>query len=147
MTSLTRRVRFSAGHRYAAPSLSAEENDRVFGACHRPHGHGHNYVVDVTVGGPVDPVTGMIIDLGRLDEILREEVLEPFDHRFLNEDVPAFAGETIPTTENVARELWRRLRPRVEAGPRRLLRVRVHEDDVLWADCVRGEDERPFSRE
>ena len=134
-TSLSRRIRFSAGHRYHVPELDAAENARLFGKCNLPHGHGHNYAVDVTVGGPVDPVTGMIVDLGELDAVLTEEVVEPFDHRFLNEEIPAFAT-AVPTTENLAREIWRRLRPRLERDGRRLLRVRVYEDETLWADCA-----------
>lgn len=135
MITLTRRARFSAGHRYHSSRLSPDENTRVFGKCNYPYGHGHNYTVEVTVAGPVDPITGMIVDLAWLDELIHREIVEPFDHRFLNHEVVAFA-EVVPTTENIAAEVWRRLASAIEAAPRcRLVRVRVREDEDLYAEC------------
>lgn len=130
---ITRVVRFSAAHRYHSDRLSAEENARIFGKCNLPHGHGHDYRVAVSVEGPVDPVTGMVMNLADLDAVLREEVVEPLDHRFLNLDVPHF-GRVVPTCENLALHLADRLGPRLAAGGHRLSAVRVFETEDLWAD-------------
>ena len=122
-TSLTRRYRFAASHRLHSPHFSAEENQRLYGKCNNPYGHGHNYFVEVTVTGPVDPATGMIANLGELDPFVAREVIEPFDQRYLNEEVAEFQA-CVPTTENVAREIYRRL----EKFPlARLERVRIEE--------------------
>jgi len=132
MVYLTRRYRFSAGHRLHNPGLSAEENRRVYGKCNNPNGHGHNYVLEVTVAGPVEPSTGMVFDLARLDGIVEREVLEPFDHKNLNLDVEAFR-RCIPTTENLSMEIFDLLRKALEGagdGPRvRLARVRLQETE------------------
>jgi len=131
---ITRSVRFSAGHRYHNPDLSEEENRRVFGACNRPHGHGHNYRVDVAVEGPVDPITGMVANLADLDALLGELVVAPLDHSFLNYDVERFAT-VIPTCENLADYLWKTLEaPVSELGKGRLASVRVWESDDLYAE-------------
>ena len=106
--SLTRLYRFSASHRLHSPELSEEENQRLYGKCNNPYGHGHNYMVEVTVTGPVDPQTGMIANLGELDPFVEREVVESFDQKYLNEEVPEFRV-SVPTTENVAREIYRRL--------------------------------------
>jgi 6-pyruvoyltetrahydropterin/6-carboxytetrahydropterin synthase len=121
--SLTRRYRFSASHRLHSPRLSAEENWRLYGKCSNPHGHGHNYVVEVTVTGPVDPATGMVANLGDLDPFVEREVVEAFDHKYLNVEVAEFR-ESVPTSENVCREIYRRLRAFPSA---RLERVRIEE--------------------
>lgn len=128
---LTRTIRFSAAHRYFRPDWSEERNRAVFGPCANPHGHGHDYRLEVTVEGPVDPETGFLVDLGWLDGALRVAVLEPLDHRHLNHAVPEFAeGGQIPTTENLVRWIWRGLEPQL-AGPTRLVRLRLHEGDAL----------------
>ena len=101
MVYLTRKIEFSASHLYHNPAFSAEENRRVFGKCNNPHGHGHNYVLEVTVAGEPDPATGMVLDLKELKEILQREVTDRMDHRFLNYEVPELAGQ-IPTCENIA---------------------------------------------
>ncbi len=106
--SLTKLYRFSASHRLHSPELSEEENQRLYGKCNNPYGHGHNYVVEVTVTGPVDSQTGMIANLGELDPFVEREVVEAFDQKYLNEEVPEFQA-SVPTTENVAREIYRRL--------------------------------------
>lgn len=106
---LGRRYRFAAAHRLHSPQLSEEENWRVFGKCNNPHGHGHNYVVEVALSGQVDPDTGMIANLADLDAFVEQQFLEEFDHRSLNEDVPAFR-EKVPTTENLCIEIFRRLK-------------------------------------
>lgn len=121
--SLTRRYRFAASHRLHSEKLSDGENQRLYGKCNNPYGHGHNYVVEVTMGGPVDAATGMITNLGELDPFVQKEVIEAFDYKYLNEDVPEFRA-VVPTTENVCREIYRRLRKYPAA---RLERVRIEE--------------------
>ena len=129
--SLTRRIRFAAAHRYSRPDWSDERNLEVFGPCANPSYHGHSYVCDVTVSGPVDDETGFVVDLGLLDAVLREEVHERFDHRNINTDVPEFGdGRLIPTGENLARFIFQRVQQRLgDAG--RLTSVRVAEDESL----------------
>jgi len=121
--SLTRRYRFSASHRLHSGKFSAEENLRLYGKCNSPYGHGHNYVVEVTIVGAVDPATGMIANLGELDPFVEREVIEAFDQKYLNEQVPEFCAQ-VPTTENVCREIYRRLKAFPAA---RLERVRIEE--------------------
>lgn len=106
MTSarVTRRYRFAAAHRLHSDELSEEENWNVFGKCNNPNGHGHNYVVLVTVEGPVDPKTGMAVDLLALDEVVIERVVRRFDHHDLNQD-PEFAARTT-TGENLVMLIW-----------------------------------------
>lgn len=131
--SLTRRVTFGAAHRYRRPDWDEARNVEVFGLCARPNYHGHTYVCDVTVEGPIDPVTGMIVDLGRLDDVLRREVSDRFDHRNINLDIPEFAdGGLIPTGENVARFIFERVQAALGGAPR-VAEVRVAEDDALSA--------------
>jgi 6-pyruvoyltetrahydropterin/6-carboxytetrahydropterin synthase len=120
---LGRRYKFSASHRLHSDRLSEEENWRVYGKCNNPHGHGHNYVVEVRVSGKVDPATGMIANLADLDGFVEREVLEPFDHKLLNEEVAAFR-ENVPTTENLCKEIHQRLKRFPKA---KLERVRVEE--------------------
>jgi 6-pyruvoyltetrahydropterin/6-carboxytetrahydropterin synthase len=120
---LGRRYRFSASHRLHNPQMSEEENYRVYGKCNNPFGHGHNYTVEIRVSGNVDPATGMISNLADLDAFVNERVIEPFDHRSLNEEVPAFE-KAVPTTEILCIEIFKRL----ESFPRaRLEAVRVEE--------------------
>src|SRR5271156_4907829 len=110
---LTRKVEFSAALVCSNPDWSDAENCRVYGKNANPNGHGHNYVLEVTVEGEPDGVTGMVFDLRELKLILNEEVVEPMDHRFLNREVPPF-DRVVPTTENVALEIWRRLEPKID---------------------------------
>jgi 6-pyruvoyltetrahydropterin/6-carboxytetrahydropterin synthase len=131
--SSTRRFTFAAGHRYWVGSWSSEENERVFGRLTIPHGH--NYTLDVTVHGPLDERTGMVIDLGELKRIVTETVVERFDHADLNADV-LFRGR-VPTTENIAIAVWELLEPKL--GSERLAQVRVWEDPTLFVD-YRGPD-------
>ena len=120
---LGRRYRFAASHRLHSAQLSDAENARIYGKCNNPCGHGHNYVVEVGFSGDVDPATGMIANLADLDEFVQREVIEPFDHRSLNDEVAAFQAE-VPTTENLCIEIYRRLKAFPKA---RLERVRVEE--------------------
>jgi len=120
---LSRRYLFSASHRLHNPALSEAENSRVYGKCNNPYGHGHNYVVEVTVSGAPDPATGMVAKLVDLDGFVQREVLDAFDHRYLNEEVPLFR-DRVPTTENLCVEIYRRLRAFPAA---RLERIRIEE--------------------
>ena len=135
MVYLTRKIEFAASHLYDNPALSAEENRRIFGKCNNPHGHGHNYTLEVTVAGEPDPVTGMVLDLKELKESLEREIMQRMDHRFLNYEVAELKGQ-IPTCENVARVIWNLLEPKIPRG--RLHRVRLHESADLFADCYRN---------
>jgi 6-pyruvoyltetrahydropterin/6-carboxytetrahydropterin synthase len=140
MVYLTRRATFSASHYYWNPAWTAEKNEQLFGRCANRHGHGHNYTLEVTVAGIVDPVTGYVVDLKWLKGVIEREVLEAWDHRHLNLDVPEFAAPEIapselgaeefsspklaapagavliPTTENLAIAAWKRLEPAIYAG-------------------------------
>jgi 6-pyruvoyltetrahydropterin/6-carboxytetrahydropterin synthase len=120
---LGRRYRFAASHRLHNPGLSEDENYRLYGKCNNPYGHGHNYVLEISVSGKIDPATGMIANLADLDGFVEREILEPFDHKSLNEDVAAFRI-TVPTTENLCIEIFRRLAPFPNA---KLERVRIEE--------------------
>jgi 6-pyruvoyltetrahydropterin/6-carboxytetrahydropterin synthase len=120
---LTRRYSFAASHRLHSPQLTEQENQCIYGKCNNPYGHGHNYVVEVTVTGATDPATGMIAHLGELDRFVTREVLEPFDHTYLNKDVPAFR-ERVPTAENLCIEIFDRLKAFSGA---RLVRIRLEE--------------------
>jgi 6-pyruvoyltetrahydropterin/6-carboxytetrahydropterin synthase len=131
MILLTRKAEFSASHYYWNDAFSPEENERVFGKCANRNGHGHNYTLEVTVEGDVDPVTGFVVDLKRLKDVMDREVVQIYDHRHLNLEVPEFQ-HTIPTTENIAISIWRRLEPKLEGA--RLHRVRVYEMADLFAD-------------
>jgi 6-pyruvoyltetrahydropterin/6-carboxytetrahydropterin synthase len=130
---LTRKAEFSASHVCADPALGDAENRRIYGAAANPNGHGHNYVLEVTVEGQTDPVTGMVFDLRELKEIMNREVVEPMDHRFLNREVPPF-DRIVPTTENLAIEIWRRLRPAIDGPNAHLRNVRLYETTDLYVD-------------
>jgi 6-pyruvoyltetrahydropterin/6-carboxytetrahydropterin synthase len=120
---LGRRYRFAASHRLHTPQLNEEENRRIFGKCNNPYGHGHNYVLEVRVSGPIEPATGMIANLADLDAFVEREILEPFDHKSLNEDVPEFR-DVVPTTEALCIEVYRRLKAFPYA---KLERIRIEE--------------------
>ena len=130
---ITRRAEFSASHVCSSPGLSDGENQRLYGAAANPNGHGHNFTFEVTLEGDPDPLTGMLFDLKRLKEIMHAEVVNPMDHRFLNREVPPF-DRVIPTAENIAVEIWRRLEPHFRQGPARLRNVRLQETEDLYVD-------------
>ena len=130
---ITRTVRFSAAHRYHTDALSDEENARVFGKCNSPHGHGHDYRVDVGVDGPVDPVTGMVMNLADLDRVLKEHLVARLDHTFLNKDVAHFET-VVPTCENIALYVVDVVREPLEVFGIRLATVRVWEGPDLYVD-------------
>jgi 6-pyruvoyltetrahydropterin/6-carboxytetrahydropterin synthase len=120
---VTRRMHFNAAHRVHNPALSEEENERLFGRCNNPNWHGHNYVLDVSVAGPVQSHTGYVMDLAALKRVVQEALIEKVDHRNFNLDVDFMRG-VIPTAENIVVGCWRVLAPRV--APARLVRL------VLW---------------
>jgi 6-pyruvoyltetrahydropterin/6-carboxytetrahydropterin synthase len=132
---ITRKAEFSASHFCRAASLNDEENRALFGEEAHPGGHGHNFVLEVSVEGEPDPITGMIIDLKELKDILEREVVTPMDHRFLNYEVEPF-GKVIPTTANIALEIWRRLDRQFASARFRLAKVRLFETPDLYVDVA-----------
>lgn len=144
VTYLTRVVRFAAAHRYHRPDWSDERNLETFGACANPHGHGHNYLLEVMVAGTPDRQTGFSANLAALDRMLAEEVVARLDHQHLNHALEEFApGRAIPTAENLLVLLWTRLEPRI--GPAKLVRLRLREDVDLFVDYY-GPGGRPTGR-
>lgn len=131
MVYLTRKCEFSASHYYHNPEFTAEENRRIFGKCNNPNGHGHNYTLELTVKGDVNPKSGFVVDLKDLKEVLNREVLDVMDHRFLNKEVPEFA-RAIPTTENIAISIWKRVCPKLTVA--QLHRVRLYETPDLFVE-------------
>ncbi|MGA3131594.1 MAG: 6-carboxytetrahydropterin synthase [Terracidiphilus sp.] len=153
MIFLTRRATFSASHYYWNEAWSAEKNEQVFGRCANRNGHGHNYTLEVTVAGETDPVTGFVVDLKWLKDVIEREVLSAYDHRHLNLEASEFKN-AIPTTENIAIAAWQRLEPAINSGGRgsgdggsecgeaaggaKLSRIRVYETPEIFAE-YRGE--------
>src|SRR4051794_3898270 len=134
MIFMPRRATFSASHYYWNDAWSAERNQQVFGRCANRNGHGHNYTLEVTVAGQPDPVTGFVVDLKWLKDVIEREVLAAYDHRHLNLEVPEFAAQ-VPTTENIAIATWRRLEPAMTAaGGAKLTRIRVYETPEIFAE-------------
>ena len=131
MIYLTRKAEFAAAHFYWIPDWSEEQNRRVFGKCSNRPGHGHNYTLEVTVAGETDAVTGFVVDLKELKDIMEREVVSVYDHRHLNHEVPEFSLKQ-PTTENMAVSIWRRLDGKIPHA--KLYRVRVYEAPDLFAD-------------
>lgn len=131
MILLTRKADFSSAHFYWNPAWSEVENQRVFGKCANREGHGHNYTLEVTVRGNIDPTSGFVVDLKQLKDIMEREVVSVYDHRHLNHEVPEFKT-LIPTTENIAVSIWRRLAGKIPNAE--LYRVRVYEMPGLFAD-------------
>src|SRR5437773_11995366 len=119
MVLLTRKIEFSASHVYHNPNLSTEENRRIFGKCNNPHGHGHNYTLEVSVAGEPDPVTGMVLGLQELKDILEREGMRRMDHRHLEYEVPELAGQ-MPTCENIPRGIWQLFEAGIRQGQLRL---------------------------
>jgi 6-pyruvoyltetrahydropterin/6-carboxytetrahydropterin synthase len=140
MVFLTRRATFSASHYYWNPAWSAEKNQQVFGRCANRNGHGHNYTFEVTVAGEPDPVTGFVVDLKWLKDVMEHDLISVYDHRHLNLEVPEFAeGKMIPTTENIAIAAWQRLEPSIRAAQgAELSRIRVYETPETFAEFRGG---------
>jgi 6-pyruvoyltetrahydropterin/6-carboxytetrahydropterin synthase len=135
---LTRLYRFAAAHRLHTPALTDEQNRATYGKCANPHGHGHNYEIELTVRGGVDPVTGRVIDLSELDEFAERELLSPFHHRNLNSEIAAFRT-AVPTTENLARELDRRLRIAWPKSWPQMEKIRIRETDRNICEITDGQ--------
>ena len=127
---LTKRVEFSASHRYYQPKFNQTENERIFGKCSWPHGHGHNYTLEVTISGSVDPITGMVMNIRELKRILKN-VVEKLDHRFLNLDISQFKKK-VPTTENIACVIWEMIQGKYPNLS--LSRIRLWEGDGLYVE-------------
>jgi 6-pyruvoyltetrahydropterin/6-carboxytetrahydropterin synthase len=138
MIFLTRRATFSASHYYWNQSWSEEKNRQIFGRCSNRNGHGHNYTLEVTVAGVPDSLTGFVVDLKWLKDVMEREVLSAWDHRHFNLEVPEFAS-AMPTSENIAIAAWRRLEPAISAAHgARLAAIRVYETPDIFAE-YRGE--------
>jgi 6-pyruvoyltetrahydropterin/6-carboxytetrahydropterin synthase len=134
---ITARLTFSAAHRLNNPKYDADWNRRVYGKCDNPRGHGHNYVIHVSVKGTIDPETGMVIDLKLLKDVVRRRVIDRVDHTNLNEDVDFLQG-VIPTAENLARAFWQQLAPAITEGTLyEVLLQETEKNSVVY----RGEDE------
>ncbi|HEX7123973.1 MAG TPA: 6-carboxytetrahydropterin synthase [Gemmatimonadaceae bacterium] len=129
--TVTRRLRFSAAHRVHNPALSDAENAALFGKCNNPNWHGHNYVLEVSVRGPVEERTGYVMDLAKLRDLVAHEIIDKVDHRNFNVDVDFMQG-IIPTTENIAIAFWRVLEPRI--APAKLVRLRLWESDNNYVE-------------
>ncbi len=140
MIYLTRRATFSASHYYRNPAWTEEKNRQVFGACANPNGHGHNYTLEVTVAGNPDPVTGFVVDLKWLRDLIERNLLDAWDHRHLNLETTDFGpGGVIPTTENLAIAAWRRLESAVNAADGvTLTRIRIYETPEIFAEYRGG---------
>jgi 6-pyruvoyltetrahydropterin/6-carboxytetrahydropterin synthase len=130
MVFVTRKGYFCSAHRLHNPAWSAEQNDRVFGKCNNPNGHGHNYAVEVTVAGEPDAGSGMVIDLKVLADILEREVIDLVDHKNLNLDVDFMKGR-IPTAENIAIAFWKILDPKITEGKLHSIRLYESENNIV----------------
>lgn len=131
IVTVTRRLKFNAAHRVHNPALSEAENVAIFGKCNNPNWHGHNYTLDVSVSGEIDPTTGYVVDLSKLKEIVEREVVNIVDHKNLNLDVPFMKG-VIPTSENIVVAFWRLLAPAIH--PARLTRLVLWETDNNYVE-------------
>ena len=131
IVSITRLVRFNAAHRVYNPSLSDEENQRLFGKCNNPNWHGHNYTLEVTVEGAVEAKTGFVVNLADIKKIVEREIVDVIDHKNLNLDVPFMSG-TIPSTENLVLACWRILAPAV--APARLSKLKLWETENQYVE-------------
>ena len=143
MVLLTRKAEFSAAHYYYNEAWSQQENENVFGKCANRNGHGHNYTLEVTVAGEIDPVSGFVVDLKALKDVMEREVVQVYDHRHLNLEGPEFRS-TIPTTENIAIAIWKRL----EGKQRHLITVRFVDRASQVAHlmhCIRVGKQQPLS--
>ncbi len=136
MIEITRREEFCAAHRLYNSELSIEQNDALYGKCSNPHYHGHNYVLEVTLRGPVNPETGMTYNLADMKNTLRSQVIDKLDHKNLNEDAAEFLKNRIPTAENIVISIWERLEEHFESGL--LYRVRLFENDRNFVDYFGG---------
>jgi 6-pyruvoyltetrahydropterin/6-carboxytetrahydropterin synthase len=135
---VSRKLTFSAAHFYSRSSWTKEQNLKEFGACFHPHGHGHNYIFEAYISGPIDSSTGLVIDLAILDKWMKE-ITKDLDHQHLNYSVPEFKSEMIPTTENIAGLLFNRLNGILDSSELKLNRIRLFETDDIWSEVREGE--------
>ena len=140
MIYITRRLEFCASHRLYNPEFSDDKNETTFGLCNNPNGHGHNYVLEVTVRGEVDPQTGMVLDLKALKKLINEEIVSKVDHKNLNVDVDFLEG-VIPTAENIAIRIWDILEPKIKNGT--LHEVKLFESERNFVVYHGASVERP----
>lgn len=131
IVSITRIVRFNAAHRVYNPTFSDEKNARLFGKCNNPNWHGHNYTLEITVEGEVDPDTGFVVNLADVKRIAEREIVDAIDHKNLNLDVPFMSG-TIPSTENLVLACWRVLAPQL--APARLAKLKLWETENQYVE-------------
>lgn len=131
MLYVTRKMQFSAAHRLYNPNFSDEKNEEIYDKCNNFYGHGHNYILEITVAGNPDPDTGYVIDLKRLKDIIQENIIDKVDHKHLNHDVDFLQG-VIPTVENLAIAFWKLLESKIYAG--KLHRIRLYESDNAYAE-------------
>lgn len=134
MIRLSQKFEFSASHRLHNPALSDEQNHALFGKCNNPHGHGHNYVLQVTIAGMPDS-SGHVLDMPKFEQVVASTVIEPFDHRYLNQEISEFS-ELIPTVENIAMVIYRLLKPKIEAMKVKLAGVTLWETTKTWCEYI-----------
>ena len=132
MVTIARRIYFSSGHRYYNPRLSDEENKKLFGRAYSEHGHGHNFILEVYLSGPINPDSGIVVNLIVIDSLLKR-ITDPFDHHFINTDVPFFK-EVIPTTENMAIYFYNEIKQNLALPDISLIKVRLYEGEFVWVD-------------
>lgn len=130
--TIARKVYFSSGHRYYNSKLSEEENKKLFGKAYSVHGHGHNFILEAYINGPVNAESGIVINLIEIDDLLKK-VTDPFDHHFVNTDVPYFK-EVIPSTENMAVYFYNEVNKNLPGKNLKLLKVRLYEGEFMWVD-------------
>lgn len=133
MIYVCRREQFNAAHRLAVPGWSEEQNKAVFGECASPNYHGHNFILYVTICGEIDAETGMLMNIKDLSKLIKEEVVNKVDHGNLNVDVDFMRGLT-PTTENLARQIWKQLAPHLNENNVSLYRIRIYETENHYVD-------------
>jgi 6-pyruvoyltetrahydropterin/6-carboxytetrahydropterin synthase len=134
MTRLSQKFEFSASHRLHNPALTQDENRELFGKCNNEYGHGHNYVLQVTIAGTPDS-NGFLMDIPKLEHLVSETVIDPFDHRYLNVEIPEFS-DLIPTVENIAMVIYRMLKPKIEAAKVKLAGVTLWETTKTWCEYM-----------
>jgi len=140
MVRLSQKFEFSASHRLHSDALSEEENRKCFGKCNNPHGHGHNYEVQVTLAGTPAGDTGLLVDVPSFERTVAQTVIDRLDHKNLNVEVPEFR-DLIPSVENIARVIYRMLKPKLQSGDTRLASVTVWETPKTWCEYSEGNDE------
>jgi len=137
MIYITRRERFSAAHKLSRDEWSEKKNNEIFGKCSNPNWHGHNYTLQVTVGGEVDPITGFVIDLSSLSDLIKEKVIKYLDHKNINKDVPFMQG-IMTSTENIAIAIWEQLDEAVKNIGGQLHKIKLQETENNFVEYYGG---------